>query len=915
MKSFFAILFFILVFVHAKTQVHLSSGQIGGPGSNTQTFAMAIDYLGNILVTGHFTGSADFDPDTSVTNLLGNNGADLFILKLNPSGKFIWAKAIAGPGEDKGYSIAVDSANNVFITGIFTDTVDFDPGPGISNLYGAGFEDAFVLKLYSNGNFAWAKSIGTSVFESGTSICVDSKGVSFTAGKFRGTTDFDPSASIENRTSAGQDDNFILKLDSAGNYLDVFVFGNTQSDVPWVIKLDKQKNIVCTGDFKSTCDFDPGLGIYNLTATGGVETYILKLDTLGNFISASSFGGPSTDFVRGMSFDEMNNIYLTGSHFGITDFDPGPGTFNVSSLGFLAMYILKLDFNGEFLWAKSFTGGGPFECYGEEVAIDSLGFVYVTGVFSDTVDFDPGPGTYNLIANGNFGAFVQKLDPNGNLIWVYSNDGIFTEYAHAISIDKGKLITTGSFQEVIDLDPGTNVISYDDIGAWDGYIQILALDTCSYFGLMIDSLTNRTCQSSGFSSGMAFNGTRPYSYYWNTVPILYDSVAIFYYPGIFTLHTNDVSGCERERMVVIHGPTIIDSTDLQINLISTTIRPGAHTYIWLDGFNHGCDTVSGFIKLILDTLVNYDSATVVPNSISGDTLVWTFSALNYDSLHIKPVIFVTTDTLAAAGDTACFEVIINPLIKDVDTTNNHRTYCFPVMNGYDPNDKQVYPLGECPERYIEKDETITYTIRFQNTGNAEAINIFILDTINENLDFSSILILGSSHQMLVEAHADNVLKFRFDNIYLPDSTSDEPNSHGYVIYEVNALPTAPEGIVISNKAEIYFDFNPPIVTNSVWNTLVDTIVACNIMLSNEEYTSIKYNVQVYPNPTNGNVTIKTGTLVAEHIRVSDLSGRTMFSFSPQNTSTDLNLNQIEKGVYLITVTGNGKKETLRLLKQ
>ena len=155
--------------------------------------------------------------------------------------------------------------------------------------------------------------------------------------------------------------------------------------------------------------------------------------------------------------------------------------------------------------------------------------------------------------------------------------------------------------------------------------------------------------------------------------------------------------------------------------------------------------------------------------------------------------------------------------------NNVKNYVIPITGSYDPNDKSVYPQGICDDRYILNSDTLTYTIRFQNTGTAEAINIFILDTLSTLFDINTFKIVASSHAMVTELLPDNVLKFKFDNIYLPDSGANEIESHGYVIFEILPLPDLANFSVIDNNAAIYFDFNEPIITNSTHNTLLDEL--------------------------------------------------------------------------------------------
>jgi uncharacterized repeat protein (TIGR01451 family) len=369
------------------------------------------------------------------------------------------------------------------------------------------------------------------------------------------------------------------------------------------------------------------------------------------------------------------------------------------------------------------------------------------------------------------------------------------------------------------------------------FIAKYSQNLCSDLELTIDSLKNSNCFSSGFSFGHLIGGERPYNYNWNTVPVTNDSLAIFNLPGIYQFSVSDNNNCARTSSIIVDGVSEISNFDLIANLISTNHRVGFSSFIWLDAFNDGCLPASGSLQLILDTLVVYSTAFPPPDNINGDTLIWNFTDILYDSAHVMPYVVVQTNASAGIGDTICYKLIINPIIGDADTINNIKEYCFPVINGYDPNDKKVYPLGLCSEGFINNNEQLTYTIRFQNTGNAEAINIYILDTLSINLDLYSVRTIGSSHTLITEVLPGNVLKFRFDNINLPDSTSNEALSHGYVVFEVLQNAGLSNGITITNDVGIYFDFNPPVYTNTVLNTISDGTLNTNIFVTGNTITA------------------------------------------------------------------------------
>jgi hypothetical protein len=378
-----------------------------GALQNDVPLSIALDQNGNILVTGHFFGPTDFDPGTGVTTLTSNGVRDIFVLKLDPNGNFLWAKSMGGTGDDTGNAIATDNNGNVYTTGEFNGTVDFDPGAGTSNLTSNGNVDVFIQKLDANGNFQWATNVGGVNPDRGFGITTDATGNVYTTGLFVGTVDFDPGAGALNLTST-QLDAFIQKLDANGNLVWAKSMGGSSWDVGQSICIDANGNVLTTGYFSTTADFDPGAGVANITATGGRDIFIQKLDVDGNFIWVKKMGGTSDDFGYSIDTDAQGNVYSTGEFSSTADFNPGTATLNLTSSGFSDIYYQKLDENGNFIWAVK-IGGISIEI-GQAITIDAAGDILCTGYFGDEIDFNTGPGVTNLLAvGGNSEVYIQKF--------------------------------------------------------------------------------------------------------------------------------------------------------------------------------------------------------------------------------------------------------------------------------------------------------------------------------------------------------------------------------------------------------------------------------------------------------------------------------------------------------------------------
>jgi hypothetical protein len=396
---------------------------------------------------------------------------------LYTNNNFAWAKSIGGTDTDEGISIAADSNGNVYTTGVFFGTVDFDPSVDTYNLTSAGNFDIFVSKLDSSGNFVWAKNMGGVNSDWSISIALDSSGNVYTTGDFSGTADFDPGTDTYNLTSAGGPDIFISQLDNNGNFVWAKSIGGACVENAVDIAIDSNDNIYTTGRFSSAnADFDPSVGTFLLTSTSTWidDIFVSKLDSNGNFLWAKSMGGANYDSGSRIVVDSSGNVYTTGAFSGTADFDPGVGTFNLTSAGDFDVFISKLDSSGNFVWVKSM--GGSRSDQGNGIAIGSSGDIYMTGIFEGTSDFDPSTSVSNLTSAGNSDIFVSKLDSNGNLVWAKRMGGVFaTTHSSHMTLDANdNIYTTGEFSsDDVDFDPGVGIADLPGAGSYDVFISKL----------------------------------------------------------------------------------------------------------------------------------------------------------------------------------------------------------------------------------------------------------------------------------------------------------------------------------------------------------------------------------------------------------------------------------------------------------
>lgn len=411
----------------------------GGLNGATYNSSMALDNLGNIYSIGHFySGPADFDPGSDMLNLSSVGGLDIYVSKYDSSGELIWAKRIGGTEDDEGTAIAVDGSGNVYFTGNFQGTADFNPGSEVYNLTSNGVKDIFVCKLDSEGNFLWAKQMGGATNDTGHAIAVDNSGDVYVTGEFEKTVDFDPGTGNSPLTSRGQTDIFILKLSTTGDFQWVKHIGSESFDRGEALSIDSGSNLFLTGYFTGTVDFDPGDGIAELTSSGatGASGFVLKHDAGGNFEWVTAL--PNNIAGRAVTTDTTGNIYIGGG---------GPG-----------IGIVKLNPTGVVTWEKFLPGPNS---NATSIAVDVLGHVYTTGSFRGNIDFDPSEDQVIFNSGSWHDAYINKFDASGNYVWAYQLGGpTLRNYGVAIALDaSGSIYASGHFRSEIDFDPGPNTFN------------------------------------------------------------------------------------------------------------------------------------------------------------------------------------------------------------------------------------------------------------------------------------------------------------------------------------------------------------------------------------------------------------------------------------------------------------------------
>lgn len=421
-----------------------------------------VDDTGNIYTLAWFDGTVDFDAGSSIYNLTAVGNSNMFLLKEDAAGNFLWVKQFGGPngaqtdGIVAGGGIALDSNNNIYIGGNFKDSLDFDPSSAVYKMIG-GVGSIFVLKLNSAGEFMWAKASTSTLpnFIWMNDMKLDAYANIYLACNIQATVDVDlgPDTVYVSSPAFNIANALIEKLDSAGSYIWAKNVEGQGSSIALSMDIDPLCNVYFTGTFTTTVDFDPAITTYNLTSLGaslyGTDSYVTKWDSVGTYIWAKQIGGPDLEVAEWITVDQWGNPTIAGYLNGTADFDPGASTYNLSALNGTSAFTCHLKNNGDFAWANMIESAEP-----RSIACDMAGNVYIAGSFYGA-DLDPGPNTYYIIGAGSQDAYVQTLDTAGDFKWAISFGSTSGDGAGWIDIDnQSNIYIAGGYSGFADFDPG-----------------------------------------------------------------------------------------------------------------------------------------------------------------------------------------------------------------------------------------------------------------------------------------------------------------------------------------------------------------------------------------------------------------------------------------------------------------------------
>lgn len=446
------------------------------------------------------------------------------------------------------------------------------------------------------------------------------------------------------------------------------------------------------------------------------------------------------------------------------------------------------------------------------------------------------------------------------------------------------------------------------------------------FNAFIDTNGNGTQESNeqdftlGYFQYTINDGTTVHNLY-GSDPIVYESnsfltydVSFVVYPeyaNFYTLATasfTDVSIVGNPGVTTYNFPvTAIPYQDIAIHIYSgTTATPGFPYINYITYSNNGNQTIpSGIVTLLSDVAFPITSTgqAITPNA-DGFTFNFT-NLLPFESRTMAFSMEVPTIPTVSLGDAVGLAASITSVEGETLLNNNFSTVNTVIVGSYDPNDKAENYGGKILHPIFTPNDYLNYTIRFENTGTANAFTVKVTDVLEDKLDESSIRMIGASHDYTLE-RTGSELTWTFNNIQLPPSVINTQTGHGYIAFKVKPKPGYLVGDIIENTADIYFDFNPAIVTNTTSTEFVATL---------NTDTFSKTDIKLYPNPVRNQLNIRSGDTTVETLAIIDMLGKTVLSTAINGTQTSLDVSGLSAGMYIVKAISAQGEKTIKIIKE
>ncbi|MFD1552926.1 SBBP repeat-containing protein [Putridiphycobacter roseus] len=813
-----------------------------------------------------------------------------------------WIKGIGTTGDQRGNSIAVDNQGNVYTTGYFSNTVDFDPGLDSLYLSANGGYNIFVQKYDSLGNLLWAKGIGNpSTYgnlstDEGNSIALDNNNNVYVTGRFTGYVDFNPGGIPNYLQSNGSMDNFILKLNPLGQFVWVKKNGGVATIIIQDIECDKVGNTYLTGRFSGNADFDPDPNATNnvsSTVGSGYDIFIQKLNPLGQLVWVTTYTGDIQP--QSLSVDSLLNVYITGRYRFTIQFDNNNSiTSNNSSYD---VFVLKLSSAGLYSWAQTISGTGMD--MGTDIFATNSGNVYISGTFTDTIDLNPQVPIDLHYSNGYSDIFFQKLNAiNGNFIWGKTIGGIQNELASYIVTDNNEnLYITGTFRHTVDFNPGIGVSLQGGSG--------------------LEIFTEKLNSSGDFEWVKTFGGTG--GDYSKSIAI--DSACNLYCTGAYG-NTISYSTNNGSMSLTHYGQTDIFVSKLEQCKTTTGVDQlqECAPFLWIDGITYmtsnytatdtlinalGCDSIVTLNLTIINNSLGVDVQTACNSMTWIDGITYTTSnntamdtltnALGCDSI-VTLNLTILNSSLGVDVQTACDSLT---WIDGITYTTNNNTAIHTLSNALGCDSVVTLNLTIINSKIGMDVQTVCDSLTWIDGITYTTNNNTATHTLTNTLGCDSVVTLN----LTVDPIDNSVLQTGITLFANESGASyqwlDCNNNNSIISGETSQTYTA----TLNGSYAVEITENGCIDTSSCF-------FITNVSLEKDPFFN---QVVIYPSPSQGLINIDLGSLKNVSLKVYSSTGQLIYNDENINIPSYQFEVKASNGVYLIELNSNKKKQKYKLI--
>ena len=824
-----------------------------------------------------------------------NGSYDYWVVKTDSLGNIVWQNTIGGSSTDFLFFITPTPSGGYILGGSSSSNISGDKTENCNGSY-----DYWVVKIDSLGAIQWQNTIGGSSAEELFSITTSHDGGYVLAGYSKSNISGD-----KTENSHGGEDYWVVKIDSLGNIVWQNTIGGSDDEQLLSITSSSDGGYVLGGWSASNISGDK-----TETSNGVADYWVVKIDSLGAIVWQNTIGGNSHDELHSI-IPSSDGGYVLG---GDSPSDIS-GDKTENSNGYYDYWVVKIDSLGTIVWQN--TIGGINGDGLNSISSSPDGGYVLGGTSGSNISGDK---TEN--SNGNEDYWVVKIDSLGYIEWQNTIGGSYTEYLYSITPSPdGGFVLGGSSDSNIS---GDKIENSD--GGYD-YLVMKLYPSSRITGKLFADINQNNIQDNGEAnmSGVKITEANTGRYSFSQSDGAY-SIGVFdsgnfvvspsstnYYASTPPTHTATFTATQQKDSLndFAFQPTMV-ANDLFISIHPISpFRSGFNASYNIHYKNIGTTTLSPIINFYNDNKIDFDSASVLPDNVYADSVIWNLAPLNpFEEGDITVTVYVHQGL--QIGTAIYSYAKIFPFAYDYNIANNAASWEVQTIGSYDPNEIIVSrdSLGIMELNPVPP--FLDYVIYFQNTGNDTAFNVKVENIIPPQLELGSFEYLSSSSPVNISLNSQSRLaSFEFPNIQLPDSNIDEPGSHGYIRYRIQPLKTLQVNDSILSTAAIYFDFNAPVITNTA-----HTIIGLNVLSAQSEIQH-ENNFGVMPNPAKNNLTIafKNQTQANEQLEIISATGKLLkkIKVQPHANKMEIDISKLPNGFYLLKYTHAEKIDVLKFV--